>query len=1085
MGLRWADWPILPRAALDDLAGILAGGVRGVALLGAEGVGKTTLAAQAVERLGAGRPLRVTGTAAQSAVPFGAFGALIDFRDIGRPDALIRSATEALLSQAGSAPIIVDNARLLDQLSASLVYRLASEGTGPLIVTVRTVLRIPQVVAALWNDGLLARFDVSGLDAAETAALAAAAGSAEAADLYRRSAGNPLHARLLLTTGGAEETLPAAVDRYLAGLDVPVLDVLGHLCVFEPLARGDLVALNGEAAVAAATAAGAVRGGDTAVYAGHPLFLERLAAGLDRDSVGRLRAAVARQLANRPARTPADRTARALLTLHSEGPFDAAETVACAQEALRLGDLGLAERLAGGVAERTDRLDARLALSYALAWQGRGREADAVLADVNTAGLTEEQLMAWALPRAANQFWMLSEPERATVFLQTVRRRVGTADARSTLDGLAATFAMNAGNVRRAVQIAAEVLDRPGAPDTAVAWAAAAAALSSARMGRLAGVAPLAGRALAAEHPGLLRFTVVLAEITVLLMSGQADAAEQTARRLTDLAEPAQPGRAIGEVLLAGVLIARGDNAAAIGLLAPASAALERTGYSWGPLALTLLTTALAHEGQIAESAKALGRAQSRHGTKSALFAPELGIARAGRLSTIGDRPGAVIAARDAARMAERAGQYAIAVRAWHEAALLGDRRAADGPDRRRGAVRVHRPGAGPRASGGRRRPGDGERRDRAACRGRVRRAGAGESAGEVTAQGGCHRADLGDRHPLVGAVGEVGVTRTIVDRGDAQRGKPGHVGPAVFGPHPPAGGRHQCGGRRVMQARQRPGGHIGLFDADTEAVEHLVHVGQRRLGSTVRREAEVDGDRGHVGYHVAGHTAADTDRREALPVGAAVDVDHPGPVGGQPFEHGGEFVDRVVPQPGSRGVRPRPGRGEHRSQGALAARLDVPAGGLAEDGDVPTQPARQLAFDAAESVGTRLDLFAVVEDQGDVVNRLGEAGGQVEEHRVAGLHVRGAAAVDVTGVAPRRQVSVGRDSVEVPGQDHPSRPAEVSPGQHRVAVADHLVPGLGAQRRLDLVGDPAFVPRLTGDVHQRRGQQHGVGLQIQHDSPG
>ena len=159
-------------------------------------------------------------------------------------------------------------------------------------------------------------------------------------------------------------------------------------------------------------------------------------------------------------------------------------------------------------------------------------------------------------------------------------------------------------------------------------------------------------------------------------MAGKTEEALQTARGFTDFAELAQPGRAIGEVLLAQVLLARGEDADAAALMAPAAAALERTGYSWGPLALMYLTTALAHLGEIPESAKALARAQSRHGTKSALFAPELGIARAWRLTTIGDHPGALTAARGAARMAERGGQCAVAVRAWHEAVRLGDRRA-------------------------------------------------------------------------------------------------------------------------------------------------------------------------------------------------------------------------------------------------------------------------------------------------------------------------------------------------------------------------------------------------------------------------
>jgi hypothetical protein len=161
-------------------------------------------------------------------------------------------------------------------------------------------------------------------------------------------------------------------------------------------------------------------------------------------------------------------------------------------------------------------------------------------------------------------------------------------------------------------------------------------------------------------------------------MAGRTQDAYDTAAGFTDVAELAQPGRSIGELLLAEVLIARGEPAGAAALLAPASTTLERTGYSWGPLSLTYLATALAQQGEISESAKALSRAESRHGTKSALFAPELAVARAWRLATVGDQHGAITAARDAARMAERTGQYAIAVRAWHEAARLGDARAAD-----------------------------------------------------------------------------------------------------------------------------------------------------------------------------------------------------------------------------------------------------------------------------------------------------------------------------------------------------------------------------------------------------------------------
>jgi hypothetical protein len=448
--------------------------------------------------------------------------------------------------------------------------------------------------------------------------------------------------------------------------------------VREPLGIADLVALTSAVAVEAAMAAGAVQQIGSEVYSGHPLFVEHAAANATDTQLRRLRTALADRLSAHPRRHLGDRLGRSVLALGSDRPESVDDVVAAAQEALRLGDLALSERLATAALQRQERFDARLALSYALAWQGRGREADHVLDEVEPTALSEEQVLAWALPRAANQFWMLSEPERASTFLQTVRRRVSGPPARITLDALSATFAMNAGNVVRALEIADEVLAAPEAPEMAVAWASSAAALSSARMGRFADVGPLVRRALATEYPGLLRFTVGLAETTTQLMSGQTQAAYDTALGFTNFAELAQPGRSIGDVLLAEVLIARGEPAAAAALLAPAAATLDRTGYSWGPLSLTYLATALAQQGEIAESAKALSRAESRHGTKSALFAPELAVARAWRLTTIGDRHGAIDAARDGARMAERTGQYAIAVRAWHEAARLGDVRAAD-----------------------------------------------------------------------------------------------------------------------------------------------------------------------------------------------------------------------------------------------------------------------------------------------------------------------------------------------------------------------------------------------------------------------
>jgi tetratricopeptide (TPR) repeat protein len=562
----------------------------------------------------------------------------------------LRAARASLGSDAaqGDLLLIVDDAHDLDILSATLVYQLALAGTARMIVSARAEAA-PEAIAALWTDGLLERIDIE-------------------------------------PPGGATKASePAEVDEFIVELPAAARSVLDYLSVEEPLSLADLTTLAGNGAVREAEDWGAAetrvrdeRGADPVVYTAHPLFAERARAALGDDGARRRRTELVELLSQHPSENLSDRLRLASLALDSDAPQPVDEVIEAAEQALRLGDLMLAERLARSALKRSDGLAARLPLANALTRQGRGRDADAVLAEVDPAALSEPELIAWTLVRAANQFFMLGEPERATAFLRTIRNRVADAGPRTTLDALSATFAMNAGSVERAVDISRGVLASPSADDQAVAWAASAAALCAARQGRFDDVEPLAQRALGAEHPGLLRFTIGLGQITALLMAGRLDVARELAQQFTDFAELQQPGRAIGEVLLAHVLIADGDFGRAAALLGPAAATLERTGYSWGPLSLMLLATALGQQKDIPGSAKALRRAETRHGTKSALFSPELGLARAWSRAAARDTTGAISAAREAARMAERAGQSAVALRAYHDAVRLGDTRAVD-----------------------------------------------------------------------------------------------------------------------------------------------------------------------------------------------------------------------------------------------------------------------------------------------------------------------------------------------------------------------------------------------------------------------
>jgi ABC-type polar amino acid transport system ATPase subunit len=635
-----AHWAAAPdEGSLERLTAALGDQAHaGVVLVGPVGAGKTQLADTAAELFAAdhtsARVARVVGTVSARIVPFGALAHLVDVGDAGKTTDLLRAA-RASLRDSGELLVIVDDAHHLDKLSATLVYQLAVTRAASLIVTVDPQQPVPEAISALWTDDVLTRIDLTQRDGD-----------------------------------------PQVVD-YLAALPGQARGVLQYLAVADPLPLGDLVALTGQESVAVAAAAGAVRveraHDGRIVHSGHPLYTDTVRAALAPADLRRLRSAVVDRLSARPAGDVIARLRLAALALDSDTARPVGEVVGAAQAALRLGDMDLGERLARAALDRSGGLPARLALATALAWQGRGREADEVLAPVDPAQLSETDVMAWALPRAANQFWMLGEPTRAAAFLQATRNRVVAPNARATLDALAATFAMNAGTPHRALRIADEVLASPSADQQAVGWAASTAALSCARIGRFHDVDALAARAVAAEHPGLLRFTGGFGRTTALLMTGGLDEARSLAQRYTDFAELQQPGRAIGEVLVAHVAIAQGDFDAAVTLLRRAADALAPTGYSWGPLSLMLLAMALGQQGDRIDAAKVLSNAESRHGLKSALFTPELSLARAWTRAARHDSQGAIDAAREAVQAAERGGQSAVAVRALHDAVRLGD----------------------------------------------------------------------------------------------------------------------------------------------------------------------------------------------------------------------------------------------------------------------------------------------------------------------------------------------------------------------------------------------------------------------------
>jgi hypothetical protein len=170
------EWPLVGRGAeLRVVADTIDTG-RGVVLSGVSGVGKTRLAAtlvDAVEHDGAA-VVRIVATRSAASLPLGAFGPLLPRG--GAVDVFtVNAIVDDLRARhaGGRFVVLVDDAHLLDEPSATLLHRLVSEQVAIAVVTVRSGEPAPDAVVALWKDGLCDRIELQPLSADEVALLTA------------------------------------------------------------------------------------------------------------------------------------------------------------------------------------------------------------------------------------------------------------------------------------------------------------------------------------------------------------------------------------------------------------------------------------------------------------------------------------------------------------------------------------------------------------------------------------------------------------------------------------------------------------------------------------------------------------------------------------------------------------------------------------------------------------------------------------------------------------------------------------------------------------------------------------------------
>ena len=217
-------WPLVGRVAeLDQLHRLVAGKAGTATLLvGPAGVGKSRLAAEALELARQrGRPaLHAVASRSASKLPLGALTSLLPATiadDGGRPG-LVQQSLDALRSHERPPLLVVDDAHLLDDVSAVVVQQAVALGVVTVLATVRAGEPAPDALAALWKDPSATRIDVGPLDRqAVEELLAGVLGGPIEGPARRRiwsiTAGNPLYVRELVL--GALDAGALVVDRGL------------------------------------------------------------------------------------------------------------------------------------------------------------------------------------------------------------------------------------------------------------------------------------------------------------------------------------------------------------------------------------------------------------------------------------------------------------------------------------------------------------------------------------------------------------------------------------------------------------------------------------------------------------------------------------------------------------------------------------------------------------------------------------------------------------------------------------------------------------------------------------------------------
>jgi DNA-binding NarL/FixJ family response regulator len=705
-----ANWPVVRReneyttiqAALADQPETC-----GIVIIGNAGVGKTTLARLVTRALPT--PVHwVAGTESARSIPLGVFAPLVGTATSRDPIAVLAAARQALLS-AGASVLGVDDAHLLDQLSATLLHQLALDGSVRIVATVRAGESVPDAITSLWKDGYLRRLYLTPFGKEQCVKLIeqAVGGCVEglSADLmWDASGGNALFLRHLvegaLEAGTLRQVrgvwqlrgrtavtseLASLLDTRVDQLPGPVLHALQVLTFCEPLDLDTLSEIVGADAVEEAETRGLIRVTKEHcinVRFKHPLFGEVIRRRLGMAASRRLSGELVRALKERPPTTPAERIRLAELTIDSDRACDVSLLVAAARDAVALSDITLGERLARAAVSRGGGLTASELLARSLLWQGNAVEAEEALRPFQFDELNDVDAVRWGLARIANLQWSMGDAESADEVLEMLRDRLSDPALRLLVDGVASASLLVENQLTQAVALSQHVLSDASASAAAVAWAAVGGGLALALMGRWEDVLAVAKRGCAIKNrvDGLLRYLTAFGEVRALALAGEFAAAANRAAGFVQISSTGQYlAWSMANVLVGTVDLARGRFADTVARMEQTVAALTSESVaSWSFPAQLLLAQSYCVLGRVDSGAKMVAELRTRYGRHVAVFGPQLRIAEAWLAATEGNVSAAIDLALDAARRAEESGQRAIEMLALHDAVRFGDHSSLD-----------------------------------------------------------------------------------------------------------------------------------------------------------------------------------------------------------------------------------------------------------------------------------------------------------------------------------------------------------------------------------------------------------------------